>query len=792
MPRNRRRRLLRAESECRGGRVLVGLLVGGAVLFGVVPPASAGLGFLVAANAPSLLTVGQTGLPSSLTFTNGANGAQAQMNVNVTQITLVPSCGTHAISGGDCPAAAVDPGVLRLSPTGVGESGTACAGVTFTTSIIDAAQGKYQFAPSSPVTLGPPGSPTQTCIIDFTVDVVKVPSKDADPASSGLQTDQAGFVFGVGTDGQPGGGFGTNQVTVNAATATAPIATAVSPTPIAVGGSFHDTATLTPPPGAVVPTGTVTFNVYGPGDTTCAGGRVFTSTNALNAAGTGATSDNFTPTTTGTYRVIAAYSGDANYNGSASTCNDPGESEVVTPSGLTITAGVPPGPVATGDSVHVTATLSSPPAGAPTPTGTVRFDVYGPGDTTCAGAPVFTSVNPLNPSGTSATSSTFTPASPGNYHVVATYSGDANYNPVASACAAVQMTVLSDELPTVAYTPSNYTPVVGETVSFDGRTSSDPDGSIVTYRWVWGDGTPDGSGPTPTHVFTAAGARSVALHVTDADGQTAAVAHGITVGVDEAPTAAYTPSTYSPTVNQVVSFDGRASSDADGSVVTYQWVWGDGTPDGSGPTPTHVFTTAGSRSVVLRVVDSDGQTAVTAHGIAVGTGAAPTAAYTPSTFHPAVGQAVSFDGRASSDSDGTIVAYRWIWGDGTPDGSGQTPTHAFATAGNFSTVLIVTDNDGQTGAVGHGIGVGGPTAAYIPSTYSPKVGATVSFDGRASSDSNGTITAYRWVWGDGTPDGSGSTSTHVFTAAGTRSVALYVTDSNGRTAAVGHGITVSA
>ena len=160
--------------------------------------------------------------------------------------------------------------------------------------------------------------------------------------------------------------------------------------------------------------------------------------------------------------------------------------------------------------------------------------------------------------------------------------------------------------------------------------------------------------------------------------------------------------------------------------------------------------------------------------------------------NPAVGQPVSFDGRTSSDSDGTIVTYRWIWGDGTPDGSGQTPTHAFATAGNFSTVLIVTDNDGQTGAAGHGIGVGGPTAAYIPSTYAPKVGATVSFDGRASSDSNGTITAYRWGWGDGTPDGSGSTPTHVFTAAGTRSVALYVTDGNGQTAAVGHGLTVSA
>jgi PKD repeat protein len=88
---------------------------------------------------------------------------------------------------------------------------------------------------------------------------------------------------------------------------------------------------------------------------------------------------------------------------------------------------------------------------------------------------------------------------------------------------------VGDELPTAAYTPSTFTPTVGQTVSFNGSASSDPDGSIVTYRWVWGDGTPDGSGVTATHVFTTPGARSVGLYVTDSDGRMAAVGHGITV-----------------------------------------------------------------------------------------------------------------------------------------------------------------------------------------------------------------------------------------------------------------------
>ena len=53
------------------------------------------------------------------------------------------------------------------------------------------------------------------------------------------------------------------------------------------------------------------------------------------------------------------------------------------------------------------------PAGAPAPTGTVNFFVYGPNDATCAGAPVFNSLNrPLSAGGT-ATSGAFTPVAAG-------------------------------------------------------------------------------------------------------------------------------------------------------------------------------------------------------------------------------------------------------------------------------------------------------------------------------------------------------------------------------------------
>ncbi|MEA2356235.1 MAG: hypothetical protein QOD61_2364, partial [Solirubrobacteraceae bacterium] len=420
-------------------RFLLGAFVSCAALFGGASAAWAGTGFGVVPNFPSPVMVGQSGVPATLTITNISDGKEAPLDVTLDQITLVPSCGTLAISGADCPAAAVDPGVLRLSPTGVGEAGTVCGGVTFTTSIIDATEGKYQFTPSAPVVLGPTGSATATCRIDFTFDVVKVPTKDADPppaGAPGLQTTQAGFAHGVASDRVPGFGGGASVTTV--APGIVPIATAVAPTPITLGSTFQDTATLTPTPGAAVPSGTVTFQVFSPGDTTCTGPLAFpVSTNPLNGAGTSATSDPFRPTATGTYRVIATYSGDPNYAPVATACGDPGEAAVVNRATLPVVTAVAPTPITLGSTFRDTATVGPPAAGLPAPTGTVTFTVFSPGDTTCTGALAFpASTNPVGTAAgvSTAVSDPFRPTATGTYRVIAAYSGDGNYAAAATAC----------------------------------------------------------------------------------------------------------------------------------------------------------------------------------------------------------------------------------------------------------------------------------------------------------------------------------------------------------------------
>jgi PKD repeat protein len=61
---------------------------------------------------------------------------------------------------------------------------------------------------------------------------------------------------------------------------------------------------------------------------------------------------------------------------------------------------------------------------------------------------------------------------------------------------------------------------------------------------------------------------------------------------------------------------------------------------------------------------------------------------------------VSFDGRNSTDTDGTITAYAWNFGDGA-SAAGSTTSHTYANAGSYNATLTVTDNGGAsaTGSV---------------------------------------------------------------------------------------------
>jgi len=74
------------------------------------------------------------------------------------------------------------------------------------------------------------------------------------------------------------------------------------------------------------------------------------------------------------------------------------------------------------------------------------------------------------------------------------------------------------------------------TVNFSSQGSFDPDGSIVSYLWNFGDGT-SSTDPNPVHVYNSAGTFTATLTVTDNNGATNSRTLGISV---QPPTANYT------------------------------------------------------------------------------------------------------------------------------------------------------------------------------------------------------------------------------------------------------------
>ena len=203
------------------------------------------------------------------------------------------------------------------------------------------------------------------------------------------------------------------------------IATVPNPSSGTIGlATLQDTATVTPSSA----TGTVTFNLFRPADSTCSGTPAYTETVSLSS-GSASTVTGFLADTVGTWHWTAAYSGDGVNLPSTSACSEEAVTIGKDTPGLTTTAS---GPVTVGATITDTAHLSG---GYGTLTGTITFDVYGPGDTTCS-----TSLQTINATAavTGAgdyTSGTFTTTEVGDYLWIAHFTDtDGNNNNVSTAC----------------------------------------------------------------------------------------------------------------------------------------------------------------------------------------------------------------------------------------------------------------------------------------------------------------------------------------------------------------------
>ncbi len=160
------------------------------------------------------------------------------------------------------------------------------------------------------------------------------------------------------------------------------------------------------------------------------------------------------------------------------------------------------------------------------------------------------------------------------------------------------------------------------------------------------------------------------------------------------------------------------------------------------------------------------------------------------TFTPATGI-------ADPSGDITKATFHWSFGDGkTAKTTGSaTVKHKYAIGGTFQVTLTVTGEGGLSTAKTRQVDVIGkqPVVDFSFAPDAPSVGREVAFTSKVTDPATPPLTPYTYAWTFG--DGGTSTEAnprHTYTAAGTYTVVLAVTNSRGETGRREKTITVAA
>ncbi len=347
----------------------------------------------------------------------------------------------------------------------------------------------------------------------------------------------------------------------------------------------------------------------------------------------------------------------------------------------------------------------------------------------------------------------------------------------------------------------------GAAISFNGSGSFDPDGSIVSYEWVFGDGG-IGTGIYPNHTYIDNSTYTVTLTVTDNVGGTNTST--TTATIDNVAPLANAGGPYSGSANVSITFSGNATDPGTADNLTYDWDFEydevNFSVDESSidlTNPSHTYISAGTYTVALQVKDGDG-------GISPISTANVTVT-APDTVYPVIsgatgnttgttGEPVTINANITDNVDVVSAAVHYtpigtgeitvamteistdVWSGDVPVASDQVGTityniTAWDAASNTATdpvsetySITVTDNDAPVADAGSG--------------QSVLVDDVVFFDGTGSSDNVG-IASYSWDFNasDGIgEEATGTTVNHTYTTAGTYTVNLTVTDDAGLSA----------
>lgn len=216
---------------------------------------------------------------------------------------------------------------------------------------------------------------------------------------------------------------------------------------------------------------------------------------------------------------------------------------------------------------------------------------------------------------------------------------------------------------------------------------------------------------------------------------------------------------YTSTLGNPIALSSSGSNDSDGTITAYSWDFGDGNTTNT-QNPNHTYTSIGGYTVTLTVTDNDGATASSTAVATVtdGSSSCTGTSYVAGTSY-SIGQSVSNNSEeficdvAGWCSSAAAWAYE--------PGVGAHWQSAWTKVGSCTTGNLA------------------PTA-NANGPYTATLGNAIVFSSVGSTDSDGSIASYSWSFGDSNSTNSQNPS-HTYSAVGSYTVTLTVTDNDGAT-----------
>lgn len=319
----------------------------------------------------------------------------------------------------------------------------------------------------------------------------------------------------------------------------------------------------------------------------------------------------------------------------------------------------------------------------------------------------------------------------------------------------VMQTVTVRANPVASFIPDNDTVCTNTSILFTNASTG-----ATTYQWFFGDaGT--SSVINPSHIYNTPGVYTVQMIASTIYGCNDTAFS--TIIIDTVPTAEFTAST------ECLGFITQFTNSSIGSIIDWNWNFGDGSPAGTTIDPGHLYPANGTYNASLIVTNVFGCTNSITHPVLVNP--VPVASFSNNTA--CLGQTTNF----TDQTTGSPINWIWDFGDSTAVSNTQHPTHTYSTAGSYNVTLIAFGGSGCSDTISSIVSVNQiPTAAFTFASVCTN--DTVFF----SSTSTGGPTTYVWDFGDGFISNTNNVSpTHVYTLAGTYNVVLTAGYSTGCT-----------